>query len=176
MMFPKTSLILGGARSGKSAYAEKIAQISGLEKIYLATSQALDDEMSARISRHRDQRAGAGWRTIEEPVELGRALRGAGAGEVVLIDCATLWLTNHLLASADLEAEITGLVGAFESCAATVIVVSNELGQGNVAADAMTRRFNDAHGIMNQSIAAKADYVAMVVAGLPMVLKGSAPA
>ena len=109
-------------------------------------------------------------------MELGRALQGLGADEVVLIDCATLWLTNHLLAGAELEAEITGLVGAFESCAATVIVVSNELGQGNVAADAMTRRFNDAHGIMNQSIAAKADYVAMVVAGLPMVLKGSAPA
>ena len=124
-------LVLGGAASGKSAYAEKITHASGLQPVYVATAQAWDDEMAAKISRHRDRR-GAAWRTIEAPRDLASPLGQATAGDMVLIDCLTLWLTNHLLAESDLEAEVERLAGALAACAAPVVAVSNEVGQGIV--------------------------------------------
>ena len=174
-MVPKFSLVLGGARSGKSAFAEKMALSAGLRPIYLATAQPLDDEMSLRVARHQKTRAGHGWTTKEEPLDLPGALKICTVQDIVLVDCATLWLTNHWMAGSDLSVELKKLGSALSDCAAQVVVVSNELGQGNIAMDKDTRRFNDAHGEMNQHLAAHADLVVAVMAGLPLALKGSLP-
>ncbi|SFR46532.1 adenosylcobinamide kinase /adenosylcobinamide-phosphate guanylyltransferase [Yoonia tamlensis] len=173
-MLPKLSLILGGAASGKSGFAETIVLGAGLRKIYIATAQVYDDEMAQKVARHRDQRGGS-WTTIEEPVHIAGALATAGAGDVVLIDCATLWLTNVMLGDHDVQAQTAGLLAAIETCAAPIVIVSNEVGQGLVPDNALSRQFRNAHGQLNQDIAAKADLVVAVMAGLPMVLKGQLP-
>jgi adenosylcobinamide kinase / adenosylcobinamide-phosphate guanylyltransferase len=131
--------------------------------------------MRARIAAHRRDR-GHDWTTVEAPLDLAGALGKATADEVVLIDCATLWLTNHLLAEHDLDAEGTRLLAALSSCPAPVVIVSNEVGWGIVPDNALARRFRDAQGRLNQQLAAQADLVIGVMAGLPMVLKGSLPA
>ena len=174
-LLPRLSLVVGGARSGKSGLAERLVSGSGLGRRYIATAQAWDDEMRDRIARHRADR-GAGWITVEAPLDLVAALAGARQDEAVLVDCATLWLSNHLLADHDLAAESRALLAALDACAAPVVVVSNEVGWGIVPENALARAFRDAQGRLNQQIAAQAGLVVGVMAGLPMVLKGRMPA
>ena len=173
-MFPKLTLVLGGAASGKTAWAERLVLGSGLVPVYLATAQAWDAEMQAKITRHRKIR-GTAWHTIEAPLDLVSPLEQAGAGHAILLDCATLWLSNHLLAEHDLGAEGTALLRALSLCKAPVVVVSNEVGAGIVPDNAMARRFRQAQGELNQRLAEKADLAVAVMAGLPLVLKGQIP-
>lgn len=166
------TLVTGGAASGKSAFAEGLVAASGRPRIYLATAQALDDEMRAKRDRHRAQR-GDGWETVETALNAADALAAAPGGHAVLLDCATLWLSNHMMAGSDLEAEQSALIAALTACRAEVTVVTNEIGLGIVPADAGTRRFREAHGRMNIALAAAASRVALVACGLPMWLKGA---
>ncbi len=172
MPLQNLALILGGAASGKSAFAEGLVTALGRPRAYLATAHAWDDEMRAKIARHRETR-GPAWRTVEAPVDLAEALRGARAEEVVLVDCATLWLSNRLLAGADLAQAGAELLAALAACPAPVAVVSNEVGLGIVPETPLGRRFREAQGTLNQRLAAQADLVVLVAAGLPLVLKGS---
>lgn len=168
------SLILGGAASGKSAYAERLVAATGRPMIYIATAQAFDEEMRVKIVAHQARR-GAGWTTIEAPLDVAGALDEVAADHVVLIDCATLWLTNVILADQDLSNAETRLLGALGRCAAPVVVVSNEVGSGIVPEHALGRRFRAAQGALNQKLAARAALVVAVMAGLAMPLKGTAP-
>lgn len=173
-MLPDLTLIIGGAASGKSDFAEGLVTASGKSKIYLATAQAHDGEMAAKISRHQKSR-GDGWRTIEAPLDLSDALGTATKSDVVLLDCATLWLTNHLMADTDLAASQTALLHALATCPAPVVVVTNEVGAGIVPENALARKFREAQGRLNQCLAAQSDLAVTVIAGLPIVLKGSLP-
>jgi adenosylcobinamide kinase / adenosylcobinamide-phosphate guanylyltransferase len=148
-----------------------MVRATGFPRIYVATADAWDDEMRDRIARHKADR-GDGWTTVEAPRDLCGALRQVPTGHVVLVDCATLWLTNHLLADADLDAETGHLLAALATCAAPVVIVSNEVGWSIVPDNALARQFRDAQGRLNQRLAAQADTVVAVMAGLPMVLKG----
>ena len=168
------TLILGGAASGKSAYAENIVLASGLDPLYIATAQAFDDEMRTKIDLHVARR-GTAWRTIEAPMDLPGALAGLRADHIVLIDCLTLWLTNHLLADSDPGPATDALIAALAACPAPVVMVSNEVGLGIVPDNALARRFREAQGRLNIRMAQAADCVVQVVAGLPNVLKGVAP-
>ena len=172
---PALTLVVGGARSGKSAFAEGLVVASGRPRRYIATAEAWDDEMRDRIARHRRDRAGD-WTTIEAPLDLPAALAVTPPDAAVLIDCATLWLTNHLLAEHDLAAETEALVAALAACPAPVVIVSNETGWGIVPENALARRFSDDQGRLNQRLAARADLVVTVIAGLPLALKGTIPA
>lgn len=171
---PPLTLVIGGARSGKSGFAERLIAASARPRRYIATAQAWDDEMRARIAAHVADR-GAGWLTVEAPLDLAGALDAVPEGEAVLVDCATLWLTNHLLAEHDLEAEMRGLRAALAGCAAPVVIVSNEVGWGIVPENALARRFRDVQGRLNQHLAADAGLVVTVMAGLPLALKGTLP-
>lgn len=171
---PRLSLVLGGARSGKSRLAEGLVTRSARPRRYIATAEAWDDEMRDRIARHREDR-GTGWLTVEAPLDLPAALAQARATEAVLVDCATLWLTNHMLAGADLARTSADLIAALHDCAAPVVLVSNEVGWGIVPENALARAFRDAQGRLNQALAARADLVVAVIAGLPMVVKGQMP-
>lgn len=173
-MLPALTLVLGGASSGKSAYAEGLIRQSGLKPVYLATSRAEDDEMRARIARHRDMR-GTGWRTIEEPMAPETRLGDLDAGHAVLLDCATLWLSNRMLAGEDWRMAQTGLIEGLAGTPAPVIVVSNELGLSVVPENRLARQFRDAQGQLNQALAARADLAVLVTAGLPQTLKGTPP-
>jgi adenosylcobinamide kinase / adenosylcobinamide-phosphate guanylyltransferase len=145
---------------------------SGLRPVYLATAQALDGEMAARIAHHRERR-GAEWMVAEEPLELAEALgRAAGAGRAVLVDCLTLWLTNVMLAEREPGREADRLVEALAGLGGPAVLVSNEVGWGVVPANALARRFADEAGRLHQRIAAVADAVVLVAAGLPLRLKG----
>jgi adenosylcobinamide kinase / adenosylcobinamide-phosphate guanylyltransferase len=168
------TLVIGGARSGKSSFAENLASASLRPRRYIATAQAWDDEMRARIALHKDQR-GADWVTVEAPFDLVGALADAHEKEIVLVDCATLWLSNHLLVEADLDTVSKDFLNATATCAAPVIVVSNEVGWSIVPDNALARTFRDAQGRLNQRMAAQADLVVAVMAGLPIVLKGQLP-
>jgi adenosylcobinamide kinase / adenosylcobinamide-phosphate guanylyltransferase len=168
----RTTLVLGGARSGKSRHAETLARQTGLVRIYLATAEAHDQEMRARIAHHRENRAHDGWTTIEEPLDLeGVLAREAASDRVVLVDCLTLWLTNVMLGGADVHAAVTGLVEALRAARGPVILVSNEVGLGLVPETPLGRDFRDAQGRLNQAVAAASDRVMFVAAGLPLVLK-----
>lgn len=171
---PPLTLVVGGARSGKSAFAEGLVTASGRARRYIATAEAWDDEMRDRIARHQSDR-GPAWTTIEAPLDLAAALAGARSDEAVLVDCATLWLTNHLLAEHDLAAETAGLLAALAASPAPVVIVSNETGWGIVPENALARRFRDEQGRLNQRLAAVSGLVVTVIAGLPMVLKGRLP-
>ena len=171
---PPLTLVIGGARSGKSAFAEQLITGSGRPRRYIATAGAWDEEMRDRITRHRQDR-GTGWITVEAPLDLAAALAGARPEEAVLVDCATLWLTNHLLAEHDLAAETTGLLATLIACPAPVVIVSNETGWGIVPENALARRFRDEQGRLNQRLAAESALVVTVIAGLPMLLKGQLP-
>lgn len=173
-LWPRFTLVIGGARSGKSTFAEGLAATTNRPRRYIATAHAWDDEMRDRIAQHQSER-GTGWITVEAPLDVVGALQGADGAEIVLIDCATLWLSNHLLAEADLDATQIALSNAIAACAAPVIVVSNEVGWSIVPDNALARRFRDAQGRLNQSMAAQADLVVAVMAGLPIVLKGQLP-
>ncbi|HGG04170.1 MAG TPA: bifunctional adenosylcobinamide kinase/adenosylcobinamide-phosphate guanylyltransferase [Aliiroseovarius sp.] len=168
-MLPQITLILGGAASGKSGFAERLACEQSGARTYIATAEARDDEMAAKVARHQARRA-EGWETIEAPGDLAGPLAQVPGGRVVLLDCATMWLANH-----DGKGDVAGLIRAMNTCAAPVIVVSNEVGQGIVPDNALARRFRQAHGEMNQHLAAAAGLAVLVVAGLPLVLKGELP-
>ena len=184
------TLVLGGARSGKSAFAERLASASGKEVVYLATAQARDGEMAARIAHHRAQRP-ASWPTVEEPLQLGAALRAhAAPGRLLLVDCLTLWLSNLMFCSGEAYPE----VGAIELPAqfhheraqfltvldgidcddCEIVLVSNEVGMGIVPYGAISRAFLDEAGRLNQAVAAVCDRAVFVAAGLPLYLKGAA--
>ncbi len=168
-------LILGGARSGKSRLAEKLAADSGLAVTYIATSQALDGEMSSRIRLHRERRP-ADWALIEEPIELARVLReSASAERCLLVDCLTLWLTNLLMLEDDarLLAEREALLACLGQLPGRIILVSNESGLGVVPMGELTRRYVDEAGCLHQAIAERCQRVVFTVAGLPMLLKGT---
>lgn len=170
-MLPKMVLVLGGASSGKSAHAESLVMATGKPRIYLATAQAFDAEMKQKIAAHRSQR-GPDWTTVECPLDLAAALANCTGDQVVLLDCATLWLTNILLAERDVPHEEDNLLRALGNCRAPVVVVSNEVGHGIVPDNALSRQFRTAQGRLNQKLAAAADRVVFVTAGLPQVLKG----
>ncbi|MEQ6204633.1 bifunctional adenosylcobinamide kinase/adenosylcobinamide-phosphate guanylyltransferase [Sulfitobacter sp. HNIBRBA2951] len=170
-MLPKGSFILGGAASGKSAWAENHILSSGLNPIYLATGRVEDDEIKNRVKVHKDRRD-ARWHTIEEPLDLGPVLEKLTPQTPVLIDCATMWLSNQMMEEADLAAATTRLLTALESCAAPWVIVSNEVGHGIVPENRLARQFREAQGRLNIALAAQADLAVMVVAGLPQVLKG----
>jgi len=170
LAFPQLTLVLGGARSGKSCFAEVLVTRFPAPWVYIATAQAFDDEMQARIAEHRARRA-TGWRTTEAPTDLPAALRDAGNAPV-LVDCLTLWLTNLILGDADLEAAAAALDAALERTAPTVLV-SNEVGLGIVPDNALARRFRDEAGRLHQRIAARAGRVVLMVAGLPLFVKGA---
>lgn len=172
MPLQSRGLVLGGASSGKSAFAERLVSGLGRPRAYIATAEAWDDEMRDRIARHREQR-GLGWRTVEAPRDLAGALGRVPAGEAVLVDCATLWLSNRMLADDDLEAAEAELLAGLAACPAPVVMVSNEVGFGIVPDTPLGRRFREAQGRLNQSLAAQADLVVLVAAGLPLALKGS---
>jgi adenosylcobinamide kinase/adenosylcobinamide-phosphate guanylyltransferase len=169
---PHLTLVLGGARSGKSRHAEGLVTAAAAPWVYVATAQAGDAEMAARIADHRARR-GAGWHTIEAPHDPAAAIAAAPAGGL-LVDCLTLWLTNRMLADADIEAETAGLESTLASRRGPVVLVSNEVGAGIVPDNALARRFVDLQGRLNQRIAARADRVVLVVAGLPLIVKGQA--
>lgn len=180
MPFQKTKLldmkelILGGARSGKSAFAQQRALVSGLHVTYLATAQAGDAEMVERIARHRAERP-ATWGLVEEPLALADALRACAAPDrCLLVDCLTLWLSN-LLAVGDerLAAEIRALLDALPALPGHVLLVSNEVGQGIVPANPLARRFRDEAGRLHQAVASHCDRATFVIAGLPLTLKDS---
>jgi adenosyl cobinamide kinase/adenosyl cobinamide phosphate guanylyltransferase len=163
------TLILGGARSGKSRYAEQVLRRHAAPWVYVATAQALDDEMRNRIADHQVRR-GDGWHTVEAPLALGEALDRA-AGRPVLVDCLTLWLTNVMLGAHDVEAAVSALEAALGRRDAATVLVSNEVGFGIVPETALGRSFRDEAGRLNQRMAAVAGHVAFVIAGLPMALK-----
>ncbi|GAC1331428.1 MAG: bifunctional adenosylcobinamide kinase/adenosylcobinamide-phosphate guanylyltransferase [Beijerinckiaceae bacterium] len=168
-MAPLT-LILGGARSGKSRHAERLISEHAPPWLYIATAEALDDEMRQRIAQHRARRD-ARWQTIEAPHALGEAIGNVPADRPLLVDCVTLWLSNRLLAGADLDQEVVALVDALAARSALTIVVSNEVGLGIVPDNALARRFREAAGLMNQAIAGHADRVDFVAAGIALRLK-----
>ncbi len=174
MPLPDLTLVLGGAASGKSSFAESLVLGSGLDPVYLATAQIWDAEMADKVAAHRAQR-GPGWRLIEEPIALDTVLAGARHGEAVLIDCATLWLTNLILSGADLTGTENQLFAALSTCPAPVVIVSNEVGMGIVPDNALARQFRGAQGGLNRRLAGQADLVVMIIAGLPLVLKGALP-
>lgn len=166
------TFVLGGARSGKSRYAENLIGALPPPWFYLATATAGDDEMAERIKAHRARRA-ASWRTIEAPRDLAGALAACGHAPA-LIDCLTLWLSNLMLAEADIEVEVERLEKTLQAAAAPVVLVANEVGFGIVPDHPLGRRFRDWQGIVNQRMAARADRVVLMVAGLPLVLKEAA--
>ncbi|WP_199556418.1 bifunctional adenosylcobinamide kinase/adenosylcobinamide-phosphate guanylyltransferase [Sandaracinobacteroides hominis] len=165
--------VLGGARSGKSAHAQRLVEALGERRLFIATAQAFDAEMEDRIRRHQADRT-AGWETVEAPVDLAEAIRSnSGSGVPLLVDCLTLWLSNLLLADADLEtasAELASVIADFDG---PLVIVSNEVGFGIVPDNALARRFRDAAGRLNQQVAAAAAFVDLVVAGMPVRIKGA---
>jgi adenosylcobinamide kinase / adenosylcobinamide-phosphate guanylyltransferase len=167
----RLTFVLGGARSGKSRYAESLIANEPPPWIYVATAEALDDEMARRIAEHRARRAER-WRTIEAPRDLGRALSDVPVGAAVLIDCMTLWLSNLLIARADIETEIANLDIALARIPGKTVLVANEVGWGIVPENALAREFRDLQGRVNQRLAARADGVVLMVAGLPVFVKG----
>jgi adenosylcobinamide kinase / adenosylcobinamide-phosphate guanylyltransferase len=168
---PKLTLVLGGARSGKSRYAEGLMTALPPPWTYIATAEAGDAEMAARIEGHRKRR-GADWRTIEAPRDLAQALSACGE-EPVLVDCLTLWLSNLMLAEADIEAETAQLENTLAAASGPRVLVANEVGSGIVPSTPLGRRFRDRQGVLNQRIAAHAERVILTVAGLPLGLKGA---
>ncbi|MFG1283310.1 bifunctional adenosylcobinamide kinase/adenosylcobinamide-phosphate guanylyltransferase [Xanthobacter autotrophicus] len=167
-------LVLGGARSGKSRFAEAEVHRQPAPWAYIATAEARDGEMEARIALHRDRR-GEGWQTHEAPLDLAGCLRALPPEQPVLVDCLTLWLTNHLLAEHDLDAEGAALEQVLAARPGLTVCVANEVGFGIVPDNALARRFRDAAGLLNQRLAARAGRVVLVVAGLPLIVKEDMP-
>ena len=172
---PKLTFVLGGARSGKSRYAESLVAAAPPPWAYVATADPgesqRDGEMAERIAAHRARR-GPRWRTIEAPRDLAAALETCKTTPV-LVDCLTLWLSNLMLAEADIDAETARLEDALAAAAGPVVLVANEVGSGIVPDYPLGRRFRDLQGVLNQRLAARADRVVLVVAGLPLAVKGT---
>jgi adenosylcobinamide kinase/adenosylcobinamide-phosphate guanylyltransferase len=166
----RLTFLIGGARSGKSAHAEVLTTAYPPPWTYIATAQAFDDEMRERIALHRNRRSES-WETVEAPHDLAAALDAVLDGQPVLVDCLTLWLTNRMLAEADLETECSRLERVLRAPRGPWFVVSNEVGLGIVPDNPLARRFRDAAGRLNQRVAARADRVVFMVAGLPMQVK-----
>lgn len=167
----RTVLVIGGARSGKSGFAEALARRSGLSRVYVATGQAHDAEMTARITRHRADR-GDGWTTVEAPLDLAAAIgRHTAADRIVLVDCLTLWLSNVMLSGDDVPSASETLIGAVGAASGPLILVSNEVGHGIVPETALGRHFRDCQGRLNQMAATVASDVFFVAAGCPTRLK-----
>jgi adenosylcobinamide kinase/adenosylcobinamide-phosphate guanylyltransferase len=164
------TLVLGGARSGKSRYAEWLIATYPQPWIYVATAEPRDDEMAERIAAHRARRD-AGWRTIEAPHALADALDAAPTDAAVLVDCLTLWLANLMEGSFDIDAQTARLLEALAERTGPTVLVSNEVGLGIVPDNALVRRFRDLQGNLNQRLAAQAARVIMMVAGLPVAVK-----
>ena len=171
MAAPASTLVLGGARSGKSTFAERLTRDSGLACVFVATATAGDEEMHARIARHRTERDKT-WRTIEEPIAIADVLaREDATDRAILVDCLTLWLSNLIGAGRNIKAETRNLLAAIEQAKSTLVLVSNEVGLGIVPDTPLGRRFRDEQGRLNQAIAAVVPNVVMIAAGLPMWLK-----
>lgn len=169
---PRVTLVMGGARSGKSQHAESLVEEAAASGLYIATATAGDQEMAARIRHHRDRR-GPFWTTVEEPLHLAHAIEThALPGRPILVDCLTLWISNLMLEGRSIDAEAGRLIATLEETAVPVVLVANEVGQGIVPDNALARAFRDHAGRLNQRVAAVAERVVMMVAGLPMVLKG----
>jgi adenosylcobinamide kinase/adenosylcobinamide-phosphate guanylyltransferase len=169
---PNLTLVLGGARSGKSAYAERLVAAHPGPWIYIATAQIFDDEMRARVEAHRARR-GSGWRTVEAPQMLAEAIREAPAERPLLVDCLTLWLSNRLCEGADVAADVVVLVAALTSRSAPTVVVSSEVGLSIVPDNALARSFRDAAGELHQAVGEIASGVVLTVAGYPVTVKAS---
>ena len=167
---PPLTLVLGGARSGKSRYAESLITALPPPWIYVATAEAGDAEMAERIALHRERR-GEDWHTVEAPHDLAAALAGIESNAPVLVDCLTLWLSNRMLTEADVETDAARLEAALNKRRVPVVLVSNEVGSGIVPDNALARRFCDLQGRLNQRMAARADRVVLMVAGLPLMVK-----
>jgi adenosylcobinamide kinase/adenosylcobinamide-phosphate guanylyltransferase len=172
MTLPKLTLVLGGAASGKSAFAEQLVMSQDDHPTYIATAQVFDDEMAKKVACHREMRGG-NWQTIEEPLDIASAIAKSPAGKPILIDCATLWLTNVILGEHDLKQHVRLFLEAVTTATAPIVIVSNEVGQGIVPDNALSRQFRNAQGRLNQNVAAQADLVVAVMAGLPIALKGT---
>lgn len=174
MQHPKLSLIMGGAASGKSSFAEKLVIQTGLPRSYLATAQAFDDDMREKIEQHQVDR-GPDWATTEVPIGLPQAVLQQPEDNIILIDCLTLWLTNLMLSDADCDKAAQALFSAIQTRNTPVIAVSNEVGHSVIPETSLGRRFQRAQGRLNAQVAAQADLAVMVTAGLPHVLKGEMP-
>ena len=170
MTRPPLTLVLGGARSGKSRHAEALVEALPAPWTYIATAQAYDDEMRARIAEHRARRS-RDWRTVDAPVALPEAIRNAPARQPILVDCLTLWLSNLMHAGRDVTAETAKLTAALQAASVPVLLVSNEVGLGIVPENRLAREFRDHQGRLNQAVAAVADHVIFTAAGLPLILK-----
>ena len=166
---PRLTFVLGGARSGKSSFAEALVRRAAPPWLYVATAEARDEEMAERIERHKRER-GSEWRTLEVPLDLAPALDGAGRGPA-LVDCLTLWLSNVLLANRNLDDECDRLIATLTAVPGPLVVVSNEVGLGIVPETVLGRVFCDAQGKLNQRVAALANRVVLLAAGLPLTLK-----
>jgi adenosylcobinamide kinase / adenosylcobinamide-phosphate guanylyltransferase len=166
-----TLLVLGGARSGKSRYAQARAEALRLEQVYVATGQAFDDEMRDRIARHRADR-GWDWETVEAPLAIAQVIaERSTTGAVLLIDCLTLWTTNLILGDHDVSSATAGLIASLTAAPGPIILVANEVGYGIVPDNALARKFRDEAGIINQRVALAAGEVKLIVAGLPVPVK-----
>ncbi|EGE57951.1 UNVERIFIED_ORG: adenosylcobinamide kinase/adenosylcobinamide-phosphate guanylyltransferase [Rhizobium esperanzae] len=171
-LLSSSTLVLGGARSGKSRFAENLVTSSGLERHYIATGRAWDEEMQARIDQHKADR-GASWTTHEEPLALAERLAAIdGAGRAILVDCLTLWVTNLMMEERDITVEFARLAEFVSRAKARLVFVSNEVGLGIVPENRMARDFRDHAGRLHQMIAAKAAEVYFIAAGLPLKMKG----
>ena len=164
------TLVLGGARSGKSRHAEGLIEAAPGPWTYIATAQAFDDERRARIALHRARRS-SDWITIDAPIELPQAMRAAPQGRPILVDCLTLWLTNLMLSDADVSEARADLMGACRDAQGPLVLVSGEVGLGVVPENALARRFRDELGALNQALAQAAEHVVLTVAGLPLKVK-----
>lgn len=172
MLGKQVTLVLGGARSGKSAFAENLILDSGLSPIYIATSQIYDDEMQARVDAHKARR-GDEWTTVHAPERLEKAIEDyATTGNAVLVDCLTLWVTNLMMSQAPVDARCDALLKTLSSIKSPVVLVSNEVGLGIVPDNKMARDFRDHAGRLHQAIAAVSKQVYFVAAGLPLTMKG----
>lgn len=173
--FPKVMLITGGARAGKSRYAERLMNARPARHAVVATAHAGDVEMAERIARHKAERDKT-WEVIEQPISVRSAIRNATRPDrIVLVDCLTLWISNLMAEERDIQIEVQGLVGTLQIAAGPVIIVSNEVGLGIVPDNALARAFRDNLGRANQAVAAAAEVVVFMAAGIPMILKGSLP-
>jgi adenosylcobinamide kinase/adenosylcobinamide-phosphate guanylyltransferase len=175
LRLPPLTLIIGGASSGKSAFAERLVLQSGLSRVYIATAEAHDAEMEAKIAAHRARRLGQGWRTVEAPLDLELPLSQIRSGEIALVDCVTFWLTNQMLDDADVDEEADVLLATLGAMMQPVVMVTNDVSGGIVPENAMARAFRSAQGRLNQRLAAQAGLVVFVTAGLPQILKGEPP-